>query len=99
MRKMYFFQASCNKYKNLTTSKCLKFEQVWISDTQTALFQHSTETATTSIFAILNRLFEKKKKVILITLDISAAFDLLDKFNFDTKIEGSWISRENNFNL
>ena len=41
--------------------------------------QHSTETATTSIFAIINRLFERKKKVILVTLDMSAAFDLLDK--------------------
>ena len=41
--------------------------------------QHSTETATTSIFATINRLFERKKKVILVTLDMSAAFDLLDK--------------------
>ena len=41
--------------------------------------QHSTETATTSIFALINKLFERKKKVILVTLDMSAAFDLLDK--------------------
>ena len=40
---------------------------------------HSTETATTSIFATVNRLVERKKKVILVTLDMSAAFDLLDK--------------------
>ena len=41
--------------------------------------QHSTETATTSIFAIINRLFARKKNVILVTLDISAAFHLLEK--------------------
>ena len=41
--------------------------------------KHNTETATTPIFVIINRLFERKKKVILVTLDMSAAFDLLDK--------------------
>ena len=41
--------------------------------------QHGTETATASIFALINRLFERKKKVILVTLDMSAAFDPLDK--------------------
>ena len=41
--------------------------------------QHGTDTATTTIFALVNRLIEIKKKVILETLDMSAAFDLLDK--------------------
>ena len=41
--------------------------------------QQGTETATASIFAIINRLFERKKKTILVILDISAAFYLLDK--------------------
>ena len=41
--------------------------------------QHGTDTATTTIFALVNRLIERKKKVILVTLDMSAAFDLLDK--------------------
>ena len=40
---------------------------------------HSTETATTTIFSIINKLVENKRKVILVTLDMSAAFDLLDK--------------------
>ena len=49
--------------------------------------QHSTETATTSIFALIKRLFERKKKVILVTLDMSAAFDLLDKSILIPKLE------------
>jgi hypothetical protein len=41
--------------------------------------QHGTDTATTTIFALVNRLIGSKKKVILVTMDISAAFDLFDK--------------------
>jgi hypothetical protein len=41
--------------------------------------QHGTDTATTTIFELVNRLVESKKKVILVTLDMSAAFDPLDK--------------------
>ena len=42
--------------------------------------QHSKETATISIFAIINRLFEQEKKLIPLTPDMSAAFDLLDNY-------------------
>jgi hypothetical protein len=38
------------------------------------LSQHGRYTATTTIFALVNRLIESKK-----TLDMSAAFDLFDK--------------------
>jgi hypothetical protein len=38
--------------------------------------QHGTDTATTTIFALVNRLIESKKKVIFVTIDMSAAFDL-----------------------
>jgi hypothetical protein len=41
--------------------------------------QHGTDTATKTIFALVNRLIESKKKILLVTLDMSAAFDLLDK--------------------
>jgi hypothetical protein len=40
---------------------------------------HSTETDETSIFARINRPFERKKKIIHATLDMSAVFDLLNK--------------------
>jgi hypothetical protein len=39
--------------------------------------QHGTDTATTRIFALVNRLIASKKKIIFVTLDMSAAFDLL----------------------
>jgi hypothetical protein len=42
--------------------------------------QHGTDTATTTIFEFFNGLIETEKKVILVSLDMSAAFDLLDKY-------------------
>jgi hypothetical protein len=41
--------------------------------------QQGTDTASTTIVALVDRLIESKKKVILVTLHMSAAFDLLDK--------------------
>jgi hypothetical protein len=41
--------------------------------------QHGTDTATITIFALVNRLTEIKKRVILVTLDMPAALGLLDK--------------------
>jgi hypothetical protein len=60
--------------------------------------QHGIDTVTTTIFVLVNRLIESKKKVTLVTLNKSAAFDRLDKFIFDTKAGGSWISRKDNCN-
>ena len=50
-----------------------------MGDSLSSNHQHGTGTATTTIFALVNRLVKSKKKVILVTLDMSAAFDLLDK--------------------
>ena len=61
--------------------------------------QHGTDTATTTIFALVNRLVESKKKVILVTLDMSAAFDLLDKSILIPLLRAHGLSRKDNDNL
>jgi hypothetical protein len=40
---------------------------------------HSTTTATMSIQNFMARVLDKKKKLVVISTDMSAAFDLLDK--------------------
>jgi hypothetical protein len=48
--------------------------------------QHGTDTATITIFALVNRFIESKKKSILVNLDMSAAFDLLEKSTLIPKL-------------
>jgi hypothetical protein len=76
------------KYKKLI------LEMLWSTNGNSLLSNHQygfgpqygTNTATTTMFALVNELIESKKKLILIILDISAVFNILGKFILITKL-------------